>query len=61
MDRDDAIAMRKLKDAEKKKKEEEDFYNEIGIAIGAVFFLLFIVFVGVNEAMEYCAKARCGR
>ncbi len=61
MDRDDAIAMRKLKDAEKKKKEEEDFYNQIAIAVGAVFFVLFLLFVGINELSGLCANGGCGR
>ncbi len=61
MDRDDAIAMRKLKEQDKKKKEQEAFYTEIAMAIGAVFFVLFMLFVGINEFMSYCATARCGR
>ena len=60
MDRDDAIAMRKLKEADKKAKEEEEFYTQIAMAVGAVFFVLFLVFVGVNELSDLCAKG-CGR
>jgi hypothetical protein len=61
MDRDDAIAIRKLKDAEKKKKEDEEYYTQIAIAIGAVFFVLFLLFVGINELGNLCPKGGCGR
>ena len=42
MDRDDAIEMRKLKEAEKREKEKEQLVNEIAMAIGAIFFVLFL-------------------
>jgi hypothetical protein len=61
MDRDDAIAMRKLKDAEKKAKEDEEYYTQIAIAIGAVFFVLFLLFVGINELSNLCPPSGCGR
>jgi hypothetical protein len=61
MDRDDAIALRKLKDADKKAKEQEEYYTQIAIAIGAVFFFLFFIFVGINELGGLCAKGGCGR
>lgn len=60
MDRDDAITLRKLKDEEKKAKEQEQFYTDIAIAVGAVFFVLFLIFVGINELGDLCAKG-CGR
>jgi len=32
------------------------------LAIGAVFFVLFLVFVGIYELMEFCQTTRrCGR
>jgi hypothetical protein len=62
MDRDDAIEMRKLKDAEKLEKQKQDKLNEIGIAIAIVFFVLFLTFVGVNEMVNFCQTThRCGR
>jgi hypothetical protein len=61
MDRDDAIAMRKLKDAEKKAKEDEEYYTQIAIAVGALFFVLFLLFVGVNELSNLCPRGGCGR
>jgi len=61
MDRDDAIAMRKLKDAERAAKEQEEYYTQIAVAVGAVFFVLFLLFVGVNELSQLCPKGGCGR
>ena len=62
MDRDDAIEMRKLKDAEKAAKEKEQEMNEIAMAITACAFLLFLVFIGVSELMDFCQTThRCGR
>ena len=62
MDRDDAVAIRKIKDAEKKAKEKEQEINEIAIIIGGSFFVLFLLFVGVNELVNFCATThRCGR
>lgn len=61
MDRDDAIEMRKLKEAEKREKEKEQLVNEIAMAIGAIFFVLFLLFVGVNEMVDFCQTThRCG-
>jgi uncharacterized integral membrane protein len=61
MDRDDAIAIRKLKDEEKAAKEQEEYYTQIAIAVGALFFVLFLVFVGINELTSLCPKGGCGR
>lgn len=62
MDRDDAIEMRKLKDAEKREKEKEQFVNDIAMGVGALFFVLFLLFVGVNEMVDFCQTThRCGR
>lgn len=62
MDRDDAIEARKLKDAEKKKKQKEREQFELGVGLAAIAFVLFLVFVGVNEMMDFCQTTkRCGR
>jgi hypothetical protein len=62
MDLDDARELSALKYAEKKAKEKEQEQLEIGLAIGGVFFVAFLVFVGINELMDFCATTRrCGR
>jgi hypothetical protein len=62
MDLADAKEISALKAAEKKAKQKEQEQLEIGLAIGGIFFVLFLVFVGVNELMEFCATTRrCGR
>ena len=53
MDLDDARELSALKYAEKKAKEKEQEQLEIGLAIGALFLLGFLVFVGIYELMEY--------
>lgn len=62
MDLADAKELSALKKAEKeaKAKEEEMQQIAIGIAVGA--FFLFLLFVGINEMMDFCATThRCGR
>ena len=62
MDIDDARELRSLERAEKKAKEKEAELNELAIIIGATFFVLFLVFVGIYELMEFCETTkRCGR
>ena len=62
MDLADAKEISALKAEAKKAKEKEQEQLEIGLAIGGVFFVLFLVFVGVNELMEFCQTTRrCGR
>ena len=62
MDLADAKEISALKKAEKAAKEKEQEQLEIGLAIGGVFFVLFLVFVGVNELMTFCETTRrCGR
>jgi hypothetical protein len=62
MDLADAKELSALKKAEKEAKAKEDEMNEIGMIIGGVAFVLFLVFIGVNELMEFCATTRrCGR
>jgi len=48
--------------AKKAAKAKEAEMNELAMIIGGVAFVLFLVFVGVNELMEFCATTRrCGR
>jgi hypothetical protein len=62
MDLADAKELSALKKAEKAAKAKEDEMNEIAMIIGGVAFVLFLVFIGVNELMEFCATTRrCGR
>jgi hypothetical protein len=62
MDLADAKELSALKKAEKEAKAKEDEMNEIAMIIGGVVFVLFLVFIGVNELMEFCATTRrCGR
>ena len=62
MDLADAKEISALKKAEKKQKEKEQEQLEIGLAIGGIFFVLFLVFVGIYELMEFCQTTRrCGR
>jgi hypothetical protein len=62
MDLADAKEISALKAEAKKAKEKEQEQLEIGLAIGGIFFLLFLVFVGINEMIDFCATThRCGR
>ena len=62
MDIDDARELRSLEKAEKKAKAKEQEMNELAMIIGGSFFVLFLVFVGVYELMDFCnTTQRCGR
>lgn len=62
MDRDDAKEMAALKAEEKRLKQQEQDQLEIGLAVGGILLVLFLVFVGVNEMMDFCQTTkRCGR
>ena len=62
MDRDDAKEMAALKAEEKKAKQKEQEMNELAMIIAGCAFVLFLVFVGVNELMDFCQTTkRCGR
>ena len=62
MDIDDARELRALQKAEKKAKEKEQEMNELAMIIGGSFFVLFLVFVGIYELMDFCETTRrCGR
>jgi len=61
MDRDDARELAALQKAEKEAKAKEDEMNELAMIIGGVAFVLFLVFIGVNELMTFCETTRrCG-
>ena len=62
MDADDARELRALERAEKKAKEKEAEMQELAMIIGGCAFVLFLVAIGINELMDFCATTRrCGR
>jgi len=62
MDIDDARELRALERAEKKAKEKEAEMNELVMIIGGCAFVLLLVFIGINELMNFCETTRrCGR
>jgi hypothetical protein len=62
MDIDDARELRSLERADKKAKEKEKEMQELAIIIGGTFFVLFLVFIGIYELMDFCETTkRCGR
>lgn len=62
LDADDAHAAREAKAEEKKRKQKEQDQLEMGLLIGGILLVLFLVFVGVNELMDFCRTThRCGR
>lgn len=61
MDADDAQELRLFNAQERKRKQREEELNEWAIIIGVTAFILFLLFIGVYEMMDYCATNRCGR
>ena len=62
MDIDDARELRSLEKAEKAAKKKEAEMQELAMIIGGCAFVLFLVFVGINELMDFCnTTRRCGR
>ena len=62
MDLADAKELSALKKAEKAAKDKEQELNELAMILGGCAFVLFLVFVGVNELMTFCQTThRCGR
>ena len=62
MDIDDARELRSLEKAEKAAKAKEEEMKELTIIIGGTLFVLLLVFIGINELMEFCSTTkRCGR
>jgi hypothetical protein len=61
MDVEDAHTARREKEEEKKRKQKEQEQLEFGLMLGGLAILLFMLYVGIYEVMEHCAKVRCGR
>ena len=62
MDADDAQEIRLFNAKERKRKEKEAEINEWAMIIGACSFVLFIMFIGGYELMQFCQTGnRCGR
>jgi len=62
MDADDANDLRLHNAQERARKQKEQELNEWAMIIGASAFILFIMFIGGYELMQYCQTGnRCGR
>jgi len=61
MDRDDAIAARKVKEEEKRLKEEEQEQMMWAVAIVIIVMFVGAIGWGIGEITDLCAKTRCGR
>ena len=62
MDANDANDLRMFNDQERKRKQKEAELNEWAIILGASAFVLFIMFIGGYELMQFCQTGnRCGR
>jgi hypothetical protein len=61
MDVEDAHNARREKEAEAKKKRKEQEELEMGLLIGGIVLVLALVAFGIFEALDHCAKVRCGR
>ena len=62
MDADDANELRLFNAQERKRKQKEEELNEWAMILGGAAFVLFIMFIGGYELMQYCQTGnRCGR
>ena len=62
MDQDDANDLRLYNAQERARKQKEAELNEWAMIIGGSAFVLFILFIGGYELMQYCQVGnRCGR
>jgi hypothetical protein len=62
MDADDAQEIRLYNAQERKRKEKEAELNEWALILSACAFVLFIMFIGGYELMQFCQTSnRCGR
>lgn len=61
MDADDAQELRLFNAKERERKQKEQELNEWAAIIGGVAFVLFVLFVGVNELVDFCQTShQCG-
>ena len=62
MDADDANDLRLFNDQERKRKQKEAELNEWAVILGGSAFVLFLLFIGGYELMQFCQTGnRCGR
>ena len=62
MDADDANELRLHNAQERQRKQKQAELNEWAMIIGACSFVLFIMFIGGYELMQFCQTGnRCGR
>ena len=62
MDADDAQEIRLYNANERARKQKEAELNELAVILGGCAFVLFLLFVGGYELMEFCQTGnRCGR
>jgi hypothetical protein len=62
MDANDANELRLFNAEERKRKQKEEEMQEWAIIIGVTTFVLFLLFIGGFELMQYCQTGnRCGR
>jgi hypothetical protein len=62
MDADDAQEIRLYNAQERKRKEKEAELNEWALILSACAFVLFLMFIGGYELMQFCQTGnRCGR
>ena len=62
MDADDAQEIRLFNANERARKQKEAELNELAVILSVSAFVLFLMFVGVYELMQFCQTGnRCGR
>ena len=62
MDADDAQEIRLFNANERARKQKEAELNELAVILGGCAFVLFILFIGGYELMQFCQTGnRCGK
>jgi hypothetical protein len=62
MDADDAQEIRLFNANERQRKQKEAEMNELAVILGSCAFVLFLLFIGGYELLEFCQTGnRCGR